>query len=228
MTWIKICGITSIEDAGKAASLGVDALGFIFAPSPRRVGPDAAQGIIKVLPRTLLKVGVFVNEDREEVQRLAEYCGINALQFHGEEMPGYCRNFFRPVFKALRIKDLEDLEDMEDYRDISILLDTYSPVHAGGTGLPFPREIALEAKKRRNFILSGGLTPGNVGEAIQTVRPWGVDVCSGVEAIPGKKDALKMAEFVKEVRKIDGDTRSKGAFWSTGRKVRSRDADGSS
>jgi phosphoribosylanthranilate isomerase len=207
MTWIKICGITNIEDARKAASLGVHALGFIFAPSPRRVGPDTAQRIIKVLPKTLLKVGVFVNEDREEVQRLAEYCGINALQFHGEEPPGYCRNFFHPVFKALRIKDLENLKDMEEYRDVSILLDTYSPVHAGGTGVPFPWEIALEAKERRDIILSGGLTPGNIGEAIQMVRPWGVDVCSGIEAAPGKKDATRMVEFVKEVRKADEQTR---------------------
>ncbi len=206
MTWIKICGITNIEDGLKAASLGVDALGFIFAPSLRRVKPDIAQKIIRALPKTLLKVGVFVNEDPEEVLRVAKYCGINALQFHGEESPEYCQKFFHPVFKAIHIRDLESLNDMEKYHDVYILLETYSPVQAGGTGNPFPWEIALKAREKRNFILSGGLSPGNIGEAIKKVRPWGVDVCSGVETVPGKKDLLKMMEFVKEVRKTDEKT----------------------
>ena len=207
MTWIKICGITNIEDALKAASLGVDALGFIFAPSSRRVEPDVAQKIIRALPKTLLKVGVFINEERKEVQRVAEYCSLNGLQFHGEESPEYCQKFFHPIFKAIHIKDLESLKDMEKYCDVSILLDTYSPVQAGGTGNPFPWEIALIAKGERDFILSGGLNPLNVKEAINKMRPWGVDVCSGVETIPGKKDLSKMAEFVKEVKKADEKTK---------------------
>ncbi len=206
MTWIKICGITNIEDGLKAASLGVDALGFIFAPSLRRVAPDVAKKIIFALPKTLLKVGVFVNEVPEEVLRVAEYCRLNGLQFHGEESPEYCQKFFHPVFKAIHIRDLESLKDMEKYHDVSILLETYSPVQAGGTGNPFPWEIALKAKEERNFILSGGLNPLNVGEAIKKVRPWGVDICSGVEAIPGKKDLSKMIDFVKEARKADGKT----------------------
>ncbi|MBS3906771.1 MAG: phosphoribosylanthranilate isomerase [Syntrophaceae bacterium] len=204
MTWIKICGITNIEDAKKAASLRVDALGLIFAPSPRRVEPDIAKKIILALPKTLLKVGVFVNEAPEEVQRVAEYCGLNALQFHGEESPEHCQKFFYPVFKAIHIKGLESLKDMGKYHHVSILLDTYSPVQAGGTGNPFSWEIALRAKEKGNFILSGGLNPGNVGEAIKKVRPWGVDVCSGVEKVLGMKDPLKMIDFVKEVRKADG------------------------
>lgn len=203
MTWIKICGITNLEDGLKAASLGVDALGFIFAPSLRRVEPAIVKKIILALPKTLLKVGVFVDEDPKEVQRVAEYCGLKALQFHGKEPPEYCQKFFYLVFKAIHIRDLESLKDMEKYQDVSILLDTYSPVQAGGTGNPFSWEIALIAKEKRNFILSGGLNPGNVGEAIKKVRPWGVDVCSGVEAIPGKKDLLKMIDFVTEVRKAD-------------------------
>lgn len=206
MTWIKMCGITHIEDGLKAASLGVDALGFIFAPSPRRVEPDVAKKIILALPKTLLKVGVFVNEAPEEVRRVAKYCGLNALQFHGEESPEYCQKFFYPVFKAIHIKDLESLKDMGNYRHVSILLDTYSPVQAGGTGNPFSWEIALKAKEKGDFILSGGLHPGNVGEAIKKVRPWGVDVCSGVETVPGKKDHLKMSDFVKEARKADEKT----------------------
>ncbi|MEW6376383.1 MAG: phosphoribosylanthranilate isomerase [Thermodesulfobacteriota bacterium] len=203
MTWIKICGITNLEDGLKAASLRVDALGFIFAPSLRRIGPDVAKKIILALPKTLLKVGVFVNEDPEEVLRVGEYCSLNALQFHGEESLEYCLKFFHPVFKAIHIRDLESLKDMEKYHDVSILLETYNPVQVGGTGNPFPWEIALKAKENRNFILSGGLNPDNVGEAINKVRPFGVDVCSGVEKVPGRKDLLKMIDFVKEVRKAD-------------------------
>jgi phosphoribosylanthranilate isomerase len=208
MTWIKICGITHIEDAKKAASLGVDALGFIFAPGLRRVEPDVAKKIILALPKTLLKVGVFVNEAPEEVQRVAEYCGLNVLQFHGEESPEYCQKFSLPVIKAIRIKDLESLKDMAKYPHASILLDTYHSAKAGGTGTPFSWEIALKAKGERDFILSGGLSPSNVGEAIRKVRPMGVDVCSGVEVTPGKKDLLKMKDFIKETRKADEQDRS--------------------
>ncbi len=207
MTWIKICGITNMEDGLKAASLGVDALGFIFAPSPREVGPDVAQKIIRALPPHPLKIGVFVNEDPDEVLRVVEFCDLNGLQFHGEESPEYCRIFSLPVIKAIRIKDMESLSDMERYPDVTLLLDTYSSAKAGGTGNPFPWEIALKAKERRNFILSGGLNQDNVGEAISRVRPWGVDVSSGVEMVPGKKDHLRMNDFVKEVRKTDEKTR---------------------
>ena len=207
MTWIKICGITNIEDAKKAVSFGIDALGFIFASSVRKIEPDMARKIILALPKTLLKVGVFVDEEEGEIKRLAEYCGINALQFSGNESPEFCVRFMRPVFKVIHIRGLKRLEDMAKYPNVSILLDTWSPTKSGGTGTPFPWEIALKAKEERNFILSGGLSPGNVGRAIKTVRPWGVDVCSGVEARPGKKDPLKMIEFIKEVRKADEITR---------------------
>ncbi len=207
MTWIKICGITNLEDGLKAASLGVDALGFIFAPSLRRITPDMAQKIIRTLPTPPLKVGVFVNEDPDEVLRVVEFCGLNLFQFHGEESPEYCKIFSLPVIKAIRVKDLESLNDAERYPDATLLLDSYNSAKAGGTGNPFPWEIAVKAKEKRNFILSGGLNPGNVGEAIKKVRPWGVDVCSGVETVPGRKDLSKMAEFVKEVRKKDEKTR---------------------
>jgi len=206
MTWIKICGITNMEDALSAASLGIDALGFVFAPSPRKVEPEVAKKIIQVLPKTLLNVGVFVNEEVEEVRGVAKYCKLNALQFHGEESAEYLKKFSHPIFKAIQIKDLESLKNMEKYDDVSLLLDTYSPMQAGGTGNPFPWEVALIVKEKRDFILSGGLSPLNVREAVIKVRPWGVDVSSGVELFPGKKYLLKMEEFVNEVKKADETT----------------------
>jgi phosphoribosylanthranilate isomerase len=206
MTWIKICGITNMEDALNAVSLGIDALGFVFAQSPRKVEPEVARKIIRALPKTLLTAGVFVNERVEEVQRVAEYCSLNALQFHGKESADYLKKFSYPVFKAIHIKNLESLKDIEKYDEISLLLDTYSPKHAGGTGNPFPWEVALVAKEKRDFILSGGLGPLNVREAVMKVKPWGVDVSTGVELFPGKKDSLKMREFVKEVEKADETT----------------------
>jgi phosphoribosylanthranilate isomerase len=207
MTWIKICGITNVEDGLKAVSLGVDALGFIFAPSPRRVEPATVRAIIQSLPTPVLKVGVFFNHPLSEVQEIAAYCNLNGLQFHGEEPPDYCQKFSQQVIKTIRIKGLESLKDMAKYPNVSILLDTWSPTQGGGTGTPFPWKIALKAKEERDFILSGGLSPLNVGEAIKKIRPMGVDVCSGVETMPGKKDPSKMAEFIKEVRKTDEHTK---------------------
>ena len=207
MTWIKICGITNIEDGLKAASLGADSLGFIFAPSPRRVEPATVRAIVQNLSTSVFKVGVFLNHPLSEVKEIAAYCNLNGLQFHGEESPDYCQKFSQQVIKTIRIKDLESLKDMAKYPNVSILLDTWSPTQGGGTGTPFPWEIALKAKGERDFILSGGLSPLNVGEAIKKVRPMGVDVCSGVEAVPGKKDPLKMAEFIKEVRQADEYTK---------------------
>ena len=195
-----------MEDALSAVSLGIDALGFVFAQSPRKVEPEVARKIIQALPKTLLNVGVFVNERVKEVQRVAGYCNLNALQFHGEESADYLKKFSYPVFKAIHIKDLESLKEMEKFDEVSLLLDTYSPMHAGGTGNPFPWEVALVAKEKRDFILSGGLGPLNVKDAVMKVKPWGVDVSTGVELFPGKKDFLKMREFVKEVEKADETT----------------------
>lgn len=206
MVWIKICGITNLEDGLNAASLGVNALGFIFAPSPRRVGIESASKIIPYLPSNIFKVGVFVNEDQKEVERIVKNCGLNAVQFHGEESPEYCQEFSLPVIKAIRIKDLESIREIERYCEVTLLLDTYHPKQRGGTGIPFPWEIALNIRRKRNFILSGGLTPWNVREAIEKVRPFGVDVSSGVEFYLGKKDLFKMTEFVKEAKKADEKT----------------------
>jgi len=198
-TWIKVCGITNIDDALGAASLGVDALGFIFAPSPRRIEPGVVREIIRALPAGLLKVGVFVNAEQEEVLRVAEYCGLNSAQFHGHESPEYCRRVSLPVIKAIPVRDVESLKEMERYPFATILLDTYDRERAGGTGKVFPWELALEVRRKSSFILSGGLNPWNVRQAIRMLRPMGVDVSSGVESAPGKKDLSKMINFVREV-----------------------------
>jgi phosphoribosylanthranilate isomerase len=207
MTWIKICGITNLQDALEAAALGVDALGFIFAPSPRKIDSSVAREIIGSLPPTIEKVGVFVNEDLNEVQRVADFCGLNALQFHGQESPEYCSQVSLRVIKAIRIKNSESIKEMGKYPGVSILLDTYNADRAGGSGEAFTWELVRDPRQRRNFILSGGLDPGNVYRAIHLLRPLGVDVCSGVERVPGWKDLFKMMEFVKEVKKADETTR---------------------
>lgn len=204
MTWVKICGITNIEDGLKASLLGVDALGFIFAPSPRSIDPEVAREIIKALPRPPLRVGVFVDEASEEVLRVAKYCGLDCLQFHGSESKEYCNRFSHFIIKAIQIYNINSLKKIESYSKTMILLDSYSPNQAGGTGNPFSWDIVREIKGKRDFILSGGLNPQNVGKAIRRLRPWGVDVCSGVEISPGRKDHLKMENFLKEVRKLDG------------------------
>jgi len=206
MTLIKICGITNIDDAMEAVSLGVDALGFIFAPSPRRIHDSAARDIVRHLPSSAWKVGVFVNEELKQMRRIAEDCGLDAVQLHGQEPPEYCRQISLWVIKAIGVKDAGSLKEMERYSCTSILLDAPGTDRAGGTGKAFCWEIALEARKKRNFILSGGLNPMNVYRAIQKLRPIGVDVCSGVEKIPGKKDRSKMIQFVEEVKRADEST----------------------
>lgn len=206
MVKIKICGITNKEDALRAIKLKVDALGFIFANSPRRVDPKIVQKIIELLPPFISSVGVFVNKDREKVKKIAESCHLTTLQFHGEESPSYCQGFRQKVIKAFRIKDKNVLKKIPQYQDKvdACLLDAYSPFKYGGTGKIFNWDVAREVKKLRiPIILSGGLNPDNVEEAINKVRPYAVDVSSGVEKKPGKKDPEKLRNFVKIVREID-------------------------
>ncbi len=206
MTWIKICGMTNLQDALQAAALGVDALGFIFAPSPRKIDPSGAREIISSLPPSVEKVGVFVNEDLGEVKRIADLCGLDALQFHGRETPEYCRQASLRVIKAVRMKDSKSLREIQMYPFAAILLDTYSAARAGGTGKTFSWEWAREARRKGDFILSGGLDPGNIYRAIHLLHPMGVDVCSGVERVPGRKDLFRMMKFVKEARRADETT----------------------
>jgi phosphoribosylanthranilate isomerase len=207
MTIIKICGITNIPDAREAVSLGADALGFIFAPSPRQVTPQIAREICQEIPASIWRVGVFVNADPQVVQKIADYCGLTILQFHGEETPAYCAQFSRPIIKAIRVENYASFRKLANYPSAIILLEGFHPQRRGGTGKAFPWEMALELRKKRNFILSGGLNPENVARAISLLQPWGVDVCSGVERRPREKDKEKMAQFIKEVKRADALTK---------------------
>jgi len=206
MIKIKICGITNTEDALWAVDLKVDALGFIFSDSPRRVKPEIVQGIIELLPPFISSVGVFVNEDRKKVEEIAESCGLTTLQFHGRESPSYCEEFKQKIVKALRIENKDILEKAVRYKDKvdAYLLDTYSPSKYGGTGKTFDWRIAKEIKEfGLPIILSGGLNPENIREAISEVEPYGVDVSSGIEERPGKKNLEKLINFVRIVRETD-------------------------
>jgi len=198
MIRIKICGITNLEDALLAAELGADALGFIFyPPSPRSIAPDAARDIIVQLPPFVTTVGVFVDEAAATVKELAAQVGLDWLQLHGQETPEYCRNLGRRVIKAFRILDKNSLNGIEAYQGAAqaFLLDTYKKGLVGGTGETFNWDLAREARKYGPIIRAGGITAANVGRALVTVRPWAIDVASGVEAYPGKKDPAKLRDF---------------------------------
>ncbi len=203
MVRVKICGITNLEDALLAADLGADALGFIFyPPSPRSVEPDAAKAIIAQLPPFVTTVGVFVDEDAATVKELAAAVGMDWLQLHGKETPDYCRSLGRQVIKAFRIRDEKSLADLAAYQGAvqALLLDTYKKGQVGGTGETFNWDLAREAKKNGPIILAGGLTPQNVALAISAAQPAAVDVASGVEAAPGRKDPAKLRAFFAAVK----------------------------
>jgi phosphoribosylanthranilate isomerase len=198
---IKICGITNKEDALAAAHLGADALGFIFAPSPRKISAERAREIIKALPPFIKTVGVFVDEDPERVSTIAAMCGLDVLQLHGSESIDYCSSFDRRVIKAVRLRSRDDLENLSKYVNVvdALLLDTYVPNKLGGTGITFDWKLAVEARRYGRIILAGGLNPENVAAAISMVKPYAVDASSGLEQSPGVKDHEKIAQFIREV-----------------------------
>lgn len=202
MARVKICGITNLEDALSAVEAGADALGFVFyAASPRHIFPEQATRIISQLPPFVQTVGLFVNEELNTVNEVADLCRLDLVQLHGDESADYCQQISRRVLKAFRVRSLTCLDPIKDYRVAGYLLDTFSPSFYGGTGTSFNWEIATEAVKRhQRIILAGGLTPDNVAEAIRQVGPYGVDVSSGVEAAPGKKDRDKVREFIRNAK----------------------------
>src|ERR1700690_445625 len=200
---VKICGITNIDDAIAAAEYGADALGFIFVKaSPRYIGPQGAADIIRELPPFIKTVGVFVNEAVETVGKIVAVSGIDLIQLHGDERPEVCMQLKRRAIKAVRVKSLESLESVINYKDVisALLLDTYSNEFHGGTGQVFNWDIAVEAKQYCRVILSGGLTPDNIADAVRYVTPYAVDVSSGVELSKGRKDHERLKLFIERAR----------------------------
>lgn len=202
MVRIKICGITNLDDALAAIEYGADALGFVFhSKSPRSVTPETAKNIVSGLPPFINAIGVFVDEDKSEIEKIVRYVELNTVQLHGSEPPENC-NLCRKTIKAIRVKDLTDLEPLKKYNVSAFLLDTYSHDSIGGTGQIFNWAIAVEAKKFGRIILAGGLTPKNVEEAIKWVEPYGIDVATGVESTKkGIKDHKKLKSFIENARK---------------------------
>jgi phosphoribosylanthranilate isomerase len=202
MTRVKICGITREEDLSAAADLGADAVGLVFyAKSPRFVAASRAAELLRRLPPFVTSVGLFVNAAEEEVRAVLDEVRVDLLQFHGDETPEFCRSFGLPYLKAVRVKPGVDLVQYAlRYADArGLLLDAFVEGIPGGTGLAFdwnliPRDLPLP------LVLSGGLDPANVGEAVARVKPWAVDVSSGVEQGKGIKDAAKIAAFMQGVR----------------------------
>jgi phosphoribosylanthranilate isomerase len=199
---VKICGLTNEADAHAAVAAGADALGFMFyRQSPRCLFLDQAAGIIRGLPPFVARVGVFVNPTEDEVRQAVSRCDLDTLQFHGEETPEFCLRFGRSVIKAFRIRDAASLQILRDYPVTAWLLDSYVPGQLGGTGAKFNWDLAVAAAQGgRPVILAGGLTPENVADALRQVRPYAVDVSSGVESAPGRKDAGKMRAFVQAAK----------------------------
>jgi phosphoribosylanthranilate isomerase len=196
--WVKICGITNLADAQAAIEAGADALGFVFCEkSPRYMNIHACAEISKQIPPSIIRVGVFANALKAMVMNAATECALNLLQFHGNEPPEYCTQFGLMSMKAFRIRGAETLKELRKFPTSAWLLDAFSPEVLGGTGEKFNWDWAVEARKfGKPIFLAGGLTPENVAEAVRKVRPFGVDVSSGVEISPGKKDHAKMCAFI--------------------------------
>jgi phosphoribosylanthranilate isomerase len=201
-TRVKICGVTNVAEALAAAEAGADMIGLMFyEQSPRCITLQTALEISRALPPFVLRVGVFVNPAEELVLRALGDCNLSLLQFHGEETSEFCTQFGLMSMKAFRIRDAESLKELPNYQTDAYLLDTYSPGARGGTGEKFNWDLAVEAQKfGKPVFLAGGLTPENVAEAVRKVRPFGVDVSSGVESSPGKKDHAKIRAFIVAVR----------------------------
>lgn len=199
---VKICGITNPEDARHAVLCGADALGFVFYPgSPRFIEPDLAREIIAGLPPLLTAVGLFVNEAPTRIRELVDFCGLDTVQLHGDEQPDQCHYPSCRVIKAVRLqKQMENSDVFSEYQVSALLLDAYVPGQFGGTGHHCDWGQAALVAARFRVILAGGLNPENVAEAVRQVRPYGVDVASGVEQKPGRKDPDKVARFIRATK----------------------------
>jgi len=215
---VKICGISTIEDAQHAVAAGADALGFVFwFMSPRKVDPARAAAIAAFLPDTVLRVGVFVDAPRDEMARIADDVGLDLLQLHGEEPVEALAGLSRPALKAVRVGKQFSPDDALRYARLAhgVVVDTRLPGETqlpGGTGVPFDWSLVRDLSDRVDFLmLAGGLTPENVGEAVRAVRPHAVDVSSGVERMPGRKDPARVKAFVDAARAVEAEL-GPGAF----------------
>lgn len=199
--FVKICGITNAEDAKAVAARGADAVGFIFWPSsPRFIEPDAARSIVAMLPPSIAAVGVFVNQPSAHINDVAARVGLRAVQLHGDESPTFAAEIAKPVIKAVALKS-GTAPDVDSWpKTVTLLLDVHDPVRRGGTGTMVDWSMAGELARHRRVILAGGLNPENVVEAITRVRPYGIDISSGVERSPGKKDHDRLAALFEAVQ----------------------------
>lgn len=201
MVRVKVCGITNSDDAFRAVELGADALGFIFYKGSKRyIDPRDAHPIISSLPPFVSSVGVFVNQGPDEIREAVETSGVDTVQLHGDETPGFCAMLPYKLIKAIRVKDTVNTEEVELYPVLAILFDKHTDEMYGGTGKSFDWGVLKGIAISKKVILSGGLTPENVSRAIETVRPYGVDVSTGVEDSPGKKNHMKMRKFIEAVK----------------------------
>jgi phosphoribosylanthranilate isomerase len=204
-TRVKICGITRLEDGLVAAAAGADALGLNFySKSPRFIDTEKARALHAALPAFVTRVGLFVNAQAEFVKAILAAVPLDLLQFHGDEGAEYCASFGRPYLKALRIKPGMDIaaEARAFASAQAILVDAWHDEQFGGTGKVFDWSLLGSAVRSERLVLAGGLHPGNVAEAIKAVRPWAVDVSSGVESAPGIKDSNKIEQFISEVQRV--------------------------
>lgn len=202
---IKFCGITNIDNALYAAELNAWAVGFVFAKSPRKVLEDTVKEIVGRLPPYISRVGVFVNEDVKNIEKITKSCKLDMAQLHGDESPEFCNEVkkFTKVIKAFRIKDEESLKTLKDYDVTLYLLDTYHLHLRGGGGKVFNWDLAVKAKEfGKDIILAGGLTPENIVQAVEKVKPYAVDISTGVEKSPGKKDKKLMKELIHKLTEV--------------------------
>ncbi len=204
MIRVKICGITRLEDALNAVDSGADALGFVFYPgSPRFIDPDRARCIVAELPPFVTTVGLFVNEPPVRIREVCEYCGLNVVQLHGDEDPAHCSHPPYRVVKAMRLDQSFDIEQISRFEVSALLLDATVSGQYGGTGTLCDWEVAARVATAHRVILAGGLTPDNVARAVKEVRPYGVDVSSGVEDQPGLKNPEKVAQFIQCAKELN-------------------------
>ena len=206
MIRVKICGITHMADAEKAIELGADALGFVFAKSPRQITPQKASDITRKICPFVKTVGVFVNEEFSEIQKVMDFCGLDLIQLHGNETVSVCSKLAPKVIKAFRVQSEASLLRIAEFKNHvrAILLDAYQEGLNGGTGKTFDWGLAVKAKASGiPMVLSGGLGPGNIEEALERVNPFAVDISSGIEKRPGIKDHERMRIFMGKIKDFE-------------------------